>query len=267
MWTRQTFREHLGAHAVIGMVHLATLPGAPLFEGSMQKVVDAAVRDARALQDGGAHAILFENFGDRPFSKAQVDPETVSAMTVAIQAVRSEVDLPFGVNVLRNDARSALGIAAATGALFIRVNVLAAAMVTDQGIIEGQAADLQRQNAALGSRTAVFADHMVKHAVPLAAFDEIQLAKDLRHRALADALIISGRETGQPADRERLAAVRAAVDAPILIGSGLTVENAGHYRTMADGAIVGTAIKKNGDVDAPVERDRVAAIIESFGKS
>ncbi len=264
MWTREQFREKLGIHAVIGMVHLAPLPGAPLFGGSMQRIVDAAVQDAMALAAGGADAVLFENFGDRPFTGAQVDPETVSAMTIAIAAVQREVPLPFGVNILRNDGRSALGIAAATGAVFIRVNVLAAAMVTDQGVVEGRAAELQRRNAALGGKIAVFADHMVKHAVPLAPFDELQLAKDLRHRALADALIVSGRETGQPADPERLAAVRDAVDAPLLIGSGMTVNNAGAYRSMADGAIVGTSIKRNGDVDAPVERDRVAAIVDCF---
>lgn len=264
MWTRNDFTSRLAHRAVIGMVHLAPLPGAPLFGGSMQRVIDDAVRDAVAIRDGGADGIMFENFGDRPFTKGAAAPETVSAMTRAIAECAREVRLPFGVNVLRNDARSALGIAAASGALFIRVNVLAAAMVTDQGVIEGDAATLQRERMRLGGATAVFADHLVKHAVPLAPFDEIQLAKDLRHRALADALVISGFETGGPADLGRLARIRESVDAPLLVGSGLTAGNAADYAAAADGAIVGTSIKKNGDVDAPVERDRVAAVVDRF---
>ena len=264
MWTRNDFEARLGRRAVIGMVHLAPLPGSPLFGGSMGEVIDAAVRDAVAIREGGCDALMFENFGDRPFSKSAAAPETVSGMTRVIAECARETNLPFGVNVLRNDARSALGIAAATGALFIRVNVLAAAMVTDQGIIEGDAAVLQRERSRLGGAIAVFADHLVKHAVPLAAFDELQLAKDLRHRALADALIVSGMETGSAADPDRLASVRNSVDAPLLVGSGLTADNARIYAGIADGAIVGTSIKKNGDVDAPVERDRVAAVVDRF---
>lgn len=264
MWSRGDFSRILGDRAVIGMVHLRPLPGAPLYGGSMAVVIDAAMADARAIAAGGADALMVENFGDRPFRRNAAGAETVSAMTAAIAAIRAEVPLPLGVNVLRNDGRSAMVIAAVTGASFIRVNVLVGAMLTDQGIVEGEADAVARQRAMLGAEVAIFGDYLVKHAVPLAAYDPLQLARDLRFRGLADAIVVSGRETGAAADPERVRFVRDAVDAPVVVGSGLSAENAREYAALADGAIVGSSIKQRGEVDAPVDRDRVAAIVERF---
>src|SRR4051812_44254185 len=173
MLTREDFRRRFGGNAVIGMVHVAALPGAPAYGGSMRAIVDTALRDALALRDGGCDAIAFENFGDRPFFKGSVPAETIAGLTRVISEVVAEVKLPFGVNVLRNDALSAIAIAAATGAAFIRVNVHAGAMLTDQGIIEGRAAESLRLRAAIAPGLLIFADHMVKHAMPLVAIDEV----------------------------------------------------------------------------------------------
>src|SRR5207237_7179180 len=128
----------------------------------------------------------------------------VAAMTRVIGEVTREISIPYGVNVLRNDARAALAIAVATGASFIRINVHVGVMATDQGLIEGEAADTLRHRAAFASGVMIFADHLVKHATPIVPADEIQMAKDLRERGLADAIIISGRETGAAADIRRL---------------------------------------------------------------
>jgi membrane complex biogenesis BtpA family protein len=267
MLIRADFKKRFGDNAVIGMVHVAALPGAPMYGGSMQAIVDAALRDARALRDGGCDAIAFENFGDRPFFKDQVPAETVAALTRVIVEVVAEMAMPFGVNVLRNDAASAIAIAAATGGTFIRVNVHTGAMLTDQGIIEGCAAETLRKRAALAPDVLIFADHMVKHAMPMVAIDEAQAAKDLRHRGLADAVIVSGAETGAEPDRGSFARVREALsDTPILIGSGLTESNAGTFAD-ADGAIVGTSIKIDGRVDAPVDIDRVKRLIAAVKRA
>ena len=262
MLSRTDFAKFLAPRALLGMVHLQPLPGAPLYGGSLDAVIDAALTDARALCDGGVDALVFENFGDKPFHRGRVGAETVAAMTRVIADVTHGVRLPFGVNVLRNDAASALAIAAATGAMFIRVNVHVGAMLTDQGIIEGEAASTLRLRAAIAPRVAIFADHMVKHAVPLGDVDPIQSAKDLRLRGLADAIVISGTETGAAVDAERLRALREVIDAPLLIGSGLTEENAAAYD--ADGAFVGTSIKRNGRVDEAVDRARVERIAAAF---
>ncbi|HEV7425798.1 MAG TPA: BtpA/SgcQ family protein [Thermoanaerobaculia bacterium] len=264
MLARDDFRRRFGSNALIGMVHVAALPGAPLYGGSMQAIADAALRDARALRDGGCDAIAFENFGDRPFFKDHVPAATVAALTRVIVEVVAEVAIPFGVNVLRNDKASAIAIAAATGAAFIRINVHTGAMLTDQGIIEGRAAETLRQRAALAPDVLIFADHMVKHATPLTVIDEIQSAKDLRHRGLADAIIVSGAETGAEPDRDSFARVREVLsDSPILIGSGLTAANADTFAD-AEGAIVGTSIKIDGRVDAPVDPDRVTQLVAAF---
>jgi uncharacterized protein len=242
------------ARPVFGMVHLGPLPGAPLYK-SIDEVLDLALRDARAIAAGGADGFVVENFGDRPFTRGRVEAETIAAMTRVITELSREVRIPFGVNVLRNDVLSALGIAAATGAAFVRVNILTGAMVTDQGIIEGDAYATLRKRAALAPDVLIFADYLVKHATPLGEVS----AKDLRLRGLADALIVTGTETGAAADPSRVAELRELVDAPILIGSGLTAENASRYAD-ADGAIVGTSVKTEGAVDA----NRVAAVVRAF---
>ncbi|HJX37249.1 MAG TPA: BtpA/SgcQ family protein, partial [Anaerolineae bacterium] len=119
---------------VIGMVHLLALPGSPKWAGQMAKVLERAVADARALEGGGADGLMVENFGDVPFRKGRVEAHTVSAMTLAVMAVREAVGIPVGVNVLRNDIRSAIAIASVTDCQFVRANVHTGAMLTDQGI-------------------------------------------------------------------------------------------------------------------------------------
>ena len=254
MLTRSAFTNRFAGRAVFGMIHLRALPGAPLFT-SMADVLELALADARALRDGGCAGFVIENFGDRPFTRARVEAGTIAAMTRVIAEILREVDLPFGVNVLRNDALSALAIAAATGAAFIRVNIHTGAAVTDQGIIEGDAYRTLRKRAALAPDVLIFADHLVKHATPMGEASP----KDLRLRGLADAIIVTGSETGAAADPSRLRELRTLVDAPLLVGSGLTAENA-HQFTDADGAIVGTSIKTNDRVDAA----KVDAVVRAF---
>jgi membrane complex biogenesis protein, BtpA family len=264
MLDRTDFASRFGSRAVFGMVHLRPLPGSPAYNGSFSEVIDAALADAVAIRDGGAQGMVFENFGDRPFRKNTSDPETIAAMTWVIAAVLREVNLPFGVNVLRNDALSALGIAAATRAAFIRVNILTGAMLTDQGIIEGPAADLMRRRVVLGPQIAVFADHMVKHAVPLAQVEPLQSARDLRLRGMADAIIVTGSETGKAAPPRRITELQTALgDTPLIAGSGVTSASASSFSD-ADAIIVGTSLKRGASVAAPVSRGRVEEIVAAF---
>ncbi len=263
--TRSEFISRFGEHAVFGMVHLLPLPGAPAYQGSMTAVLDRALADARAIREGGATGIVVENFGDRPFFKT-VGVETIAAMSRLVSEVARESGLPIGVNVLRNDGLAAVAIAVACGASFIRVNVLTGAMLTDQGIIEGDAASVLRLRDRLGGcGIAVFADYLVKHATPLVDADSAQVAKDLRHRGLADALVVSGKETGGEADPGTLRGLRDLLpDTPLVLGSGLNEANAAHFRDLADAAIVGTSIKLGGDVGAPVDPSRLRAVVAAF---
>ncbi len=241
---------------VIGMVHLAPLPGSPGYRGSMSDVIARAARDADALVAGGVDAVLFENFGDVPFYPDRVPAETIAAMTRAIAEIRPRLGIPFGVNVLRNDARAALGIAAATGAAFVRVNVHTGAMVADQGLLQGTAHETIRERDRFAPRVLVYADCGVKHAAPLAARPLAHEVEDLFERGLADAVVLTGPATGAPLDTDTLAGVRAALPhVPILVGSGVTRENLPGLFPLADGYIVGTTFKSRG----VVARARVAA--------
>jgi membrane complex biogenesis BtpA family protein len=246
------------------MVHLRALPGAPLHE-NMAAVIDAARNDAGLLTSGGVDALLIENYGDVPFHADDVPPETVAALTAAVLAVQQISDLPIGINVLRNDARAALAIALAVGARFIRVNVHTGSMLTDQGWITGRAHETLRTRAALGGSVAVLADVLVKHATPPHGLDVADAARDTWHRGLADALIVTGAATGAAADTDRLAAVRAAVpDALLLVGSGVTADNAATLLAHADGAIVGSAFHRDGRAGAGIDPVRVKTLVDAF---
>lgn len=255
----------LAPKLLIGVVHLRALPGAPRYAGNLPEIIKAAVVDALAYERGGAHAIIIENFGDVPFTKGSVAPETLAALAAAGCAVRAAVKLPIGFNVLRNDARSALALSAACGGSFMRVNVHSGAMLTDQGVIEGDAYHTVRYRAQLCPATEIFADVHVKHAVPLGDWSLEDAARDTLERGLADALIVSGIGTGHAADPEEVARVRRACPAAkLLLGSGVTVANVKEYLRSADGVIVGSSLKKDGRLANPVDTRRVAALLKAL---
>ena len=248
------------------MVHLGPLPGSPRFDGDLDGVLSAALLDAHRLADAGFDAVLVENFGDAPFFADDVPKVTVSAMTRAVTAVAEAVDLPVGVNVLRNDALAALAVAAATGAAFIRVNVLSGSMATDQGTITGRAADVARLRAAICPDVDVLADVFVKHAAPPPGVTIEQAARDLVERGGAEAVVVSGAGTGHPVDDSRLAAVRKAVpDARLYAGSGVDAMTVADLLAVCDGVIVGTAIKEGGITTAPVDPEAARALVEAAG--
>lgn len=246
---------------MVGVVHLPPLPGSPRWDGDFGRVVEHAVRDAIAYDRGGADAVIVENFGDVPFTKDAVPPETVAAMAAAGRAVRAAVALPLGFNVLRNDARAALALCAACDGSFIRVNVHCGAMVTDQGVIEGRAFETLRLRRQLAPDAQIFADVHVKHAAPLALLPIEIAARDTLERGLADALIVSGTGTGTTTDPRDVERVRAACpQARILIGSGITAASVADYLRVADGVIVGSSLKRNGTLHDRVDARRVAAL-------
>jgi len=248
---------------IIGMVHLPPLPGSPRWDGSMARIVELALADARALVEGGVDALLVENFGDAPFTPGRVEPATVAAMSVLTAEIRRAFPRPpLGVNVLKNDARAALAVAAAVGAAFIRVNVHAGAVLADQGIVHSDAYNTLRDRRLLGIDVKIFADVGGKHAVPLAPTDIELTARDLVHRGLADALVVSGAATGHVTPLSDVKRVRSAVaDVPLLIGSGVTAESAAELLSVADGLIVGTSVKQHGDVRLAVDRARVERLV------
>ena len=259
-------RELFGSGKVlIGVVHLLPLPGSPRWNGNLKSVLNRARMEANILQDGGAHGIIVENFGDAPFRTGRVEPETVAAMTLAVEHVRNGASVPVGINMLRNDAVSALAVAVATGCEFIRVNVHYGVMATDEGIVEGEAHETTRRRRSLNTDVQILADVLVKHAAPMGQTDIGLVAQETSRRALADGLIVSGPATGQPTNSFDVSVVRRAVpDGFVLVGSGLNESNVHRILEHADGAIVGTSLKKEGVVTKPVDPDRVRRLADIF---
>jgi uncharacterized protein len=247
---------------VIGMVHLLPLPGSPRAR-ALREIRDAALADARTLARGGVDAVLIENYGDVPFTGGTVEPQVIAVMSVLASEVRAAAALPVGINVLRNDAHSAVAVALASGASFIRVNVHVGAAETDQGHIDGKAHDTLRFRKAMGAEIAIFADVFVKHARPSDGMDLRLAAQDTAYRGLADALLVTGSATGWAADVERLRTVKRAVpDRPVLVASGVTPENIGEYAE-ADGFIIGSALERGGRAGNRVELKRVQAVVRA----
>ena len=259
------------ATPVIGMVHLGPLPGAPKAAAdgaaAMQSVLDRAVEDVRALERGGVDGVLIENFGDAPFYPDDVPKHTVAATTRAAAAVADATTLPIGINVLRNDAEAAVSVAAAVDAAFVRVNVHTGARVTDQGIVEGRAHETLRLRERLGVDVGIFADTDVKHSAPLTPEGySAESFADATERGLADAVVASGSGTGAAIDRAALEAVvdereRHGLETPVFVGSGVRPETIGDLLALADGVIVGTALKAAGETTAPVDEERVATLV------
>ena len=259
---KQIFRA---SKPVIGMVHCWPLPGAPGYTGyGMQTIIDNALRDAHALAEGGCDGIIVENMWDIPFRAGpNIQPESIAAQAVVAAAVKREIALPMGINLVHNGGVSLLGIAIASGAEFIRVCMFAGAGVWDAGEWdEGCAADLMRRRKELhAEHIKLFADVDKKHSV---RFPGIDLATHIEWTRFfgADALIVSGRMTGDAPDLGKVREAKAmAGDRPVLIGSGGDERNIGAFMEVIDGVIVGSSIKIDGRCENPVELERVRRFV------
>ena len=249
---------------IIACVHLMPLPGSPCYSGKMAEIYDTALSEVEIFKRYAIDGLIVENFRDMPFYPNKLPAETIAAMAAVTREIVNVVQIPVGVNALRNDARAALAIASATEADFIRVNVHMDAVVSDQGIIEGAAHETLRLRANLKSDVLIFADVGVKHSVPLGNRGLAPKTRDLTERGLADAIIVSGEATGSETQTEDIDIVRQNTNLPILIGSGMTPENLGKVYSKVEGLIVGSTFKKDGKADNLVEEARVKNFTDSL---
>lgn len=236
---RVPMSELLRSRPLIGMIHLPPLPGSPRHDASLDDIVDVAIEEAGILEAAGMDGLIVENVGDTPFFRESVPAITVAAMAVIVREVRQRTPLAVGVNLLRNACLEAMSLASVVGADFIRCNVVIGAYVTDQGLIQGCAAELARLRQTLDHDIAVLGDVHVKHAAPLFDVPIEDAAADLAERAGVDAVIVSGARSPDPPSFERVALVHEAVDIPVLIGSGVSLANVGDYYAASDGVLIG----------------------------
>jgi membrane complex biogenesis BtpA family protein len=260
------FRQVFGApRALIGMIHVGALPGAPAAHHAIEKLVHEALAEARTYRDAGFTAIAIENMHDRPYLKSAVGPEIVAAMTAMGREIKREVALPLGVQVLAGANREAIAVAHACGAEFVRVEGFVFAHVADEGLIEASAGELLRYRRTIGAeRVKVFADIKKKHAAHALTAD-VSLAETAKAAefCLADGVIVTGAATGEPASEADVRDVAAAVKTPVLVGSGLTPANLSRY-AKAHGFIVGSSVKAGGVWSNPLDRTAVEAMAKAF---
>lgn len=258
----------------IGVIHLPPLPGSPGSAGekpaeTLKRVSQWAVKESLIIQKHGFDGIIIENFGDAPFYKNRVPPETIASMAMIASHVRSECRLPIGINVLRNDAFAALAIASVSGAQFIRVNVLSGVAATDQGLIEGEAASLIREKIRLNADSIkIMADVHVKHARSLSSTHLAIAIEETAGRGGADAVIISGDTTGRapqvPLIKEALLAGEES-HVPVYLGSGAKPELLSHFPKELR-IIVGSTLRKGGRAGAPLDERRIQEFMRAFQK-
>jgi membrane complex biogenesis BtpA family protein len=249
---------------VIGMVHFKALPGTPLYDAvdGIEGIVSGARGDLRALQGARVDAVMFGNENDRPY-ELKVDPASTAAMACAIGRLREEIVVPFGVDVLW-DAHSTIALAAATGASFAR-EILTGVYGSDMGVWEGKAASVLRYRRLLGRDDLVVLYNVsAEFASPLDSRSVTERARSAVFSSLADAILVSGPMTGEPVPFEHLHATKRALpDVPVLANTGVRLENVAETLSVADGCIVGTALKIDGVTWNPVDPARAERFMDA----
>lgn len=254
---------------IIGTLHLMPLPGAPYYKGqSMDELLTYTLDEVKDLIEAGVDGLIVENHGDIPFVKPEeIGYETVSAMTyigAEVHKYASAHEVPIGVNCLANGGIPALAIAKAIGAKFVRINQFVNAYVANEGIVEGLAGKILRYRSNIKAEDiAIFADVHVKHGSHSIVADRSisEQAKDVLFFC-GDVLICTGSRTGDAPDEKEIRNIKITPDTPVIIGSGLTYENAGYLLAIADGAIVASDFKDGGVWYHKVSRERTMRLMD-----
>jgi len=249
--------------AVIAMAHIGALPGTPLYDakGGMAKLVDGVLADIEKLQAGGVDAIMFGNENDRPYVFT-APAEGIAAMTAVVQAVKPALKVPFGVNYLW-DPSASVAIGAATGAKFVR-EIFTGLFASDMGLWQPDCAAASRLRHNLGrddlkllfNINAEFAHSLDARPIELRA-------KSAVFSSLADAILVSGPLTGQPAEQAHLRTVCETVkDVPVFANTGVNVDNVRDVLSLASGVVIGTHFKVDGNTWNAVDGDRVKRFMD-----
>ena len=247
------------AKPVIGMVHLGATPGAPLYdaERGIGGILENARSDLAALQKAGFDAVMFGNENDRPY-EFEVNCASTATMAYVIGQLRAEISVPFGVNVLW-DPMSTIALAAATGAGFAR-EIFTGTYASDMGSWTPDAGAAMRYRNSLGRQdlamlynvSAEFADSLDRRSLA-------DRARSAVFSSIPDAVLVSGQITGEAAAMTDLESVKAVLpDTPVLANTGVKHTTISDVMAIADGCVVGSALKVDGDTWNAVDPDRAS---------
>lgn len=247
---------------IIGVIHLPPLPGSPRFSGSLDSIVERAVKEAKTYEECGVDGVIVENFWDAPFNIRVKNVETITSMTIIVKSVVDEVSIPVGASMLRNSGVEALAVAYACKAKFIRVNALCQVIVAPEGILYPIAREVMELKFKLKCDVKVYADINVKHGKPLVERDIVEVAKECFTRCMADAIIVTGTVTGGEVNLQDLKRLKdSKVNGPIIVGSGVKAENIHKFWNLADGFIVGTYFRVNGDLSKGLDKGKISRLM------
>ncbi|KKK38919.1 photosystem I assembly BtpA [Mesobacillus campisalis] len=250
--------------AVIGMVHLLPLPGTPMFAGDVQAIYDQALLDAKTLEEGGVHALMIENFGDMPYKKT-IEIEQVAALAAVSAVVKQQTDLQIGIDAAFCDYKAAISIAQAVQADFVRLAVFVDTVESFNGIMEPCAGEALAYRKAIGANhVGILADVQVKHAHMLVPSVPIEESAKVAVSCMADGIIVTGTHTGGETPLDSIKRVKAVVDCPVIIGSGVSAKNIKEQLSIADGAIVGSSLKSTSDPASPIDLEKVKSLVENI---
>ncbi len=253
------------AKPVVGMIHVGALPGTPHHRQSVRELVETARNEARLYREAGINCLMLENMHDVPYTRGSVGPEIVAAMTMAAQAVRAEVNLPIGLQLLAAADIEAMAVAHAAELDFIRTECFAFAHVADEGIMESNAARLLRFRRAIDATAVqVWADIKKKHSshawtADLSLGDAAEAAEFMG----AETIIVTGTSTGRPPAPADVEGARNRCQVPVYVGSGVTVDNLADFLAVADGVIVGSYFKQDGLWSNGVDPERARAFMSA----
>lgn len=249
---------------VIAMIHVGALPGTPGYGGSVKNIIETVRSEAAMYKKAGVDAIAIENMHDIPYLKNHVGPEITSVMSICGFEAKSVSSLPCGIQILAGANREAMASAHAAGLDFIRAEGFVFAHVADEGIIESSAGDILRYRKMIGAENIlVFTDIKKKHSSHSITADTT--IGETAHAAeffLSDGLIVTGVATGAEASIDEINAVKKSVRIPVMVGSGVTLENVDEYLESADAMIIGSYFKKAGKWENTVDLDRTKKFME-----
>ncbi len=261
------FNELLKSHKlVIGMIHLDALPGTPKYKGNVREIIKKALDEAEIYSEAGVDSVMIENMHDVPYLKKYAGPETVSLMSIIGYEIKNKTNMPAGIQILAGANKEAIAAAHAAGLDFVRVEGFVFAHTADEGIMESDAGELLRYRKMIGAENiSVLTDIKKKHSSHTITSDVniIETAKAAEF-FLSDGIIITGKSTSEETDLSELKAVKPEINIPVLIGSGITLENIEKYYHSADGFIVGSYFKKDGYWKNGVDKERVAKFMDKI---
>lgn len=260
-------RMEQGKKCLIGMIHCLPLPGTENYGGSVEEIYEKALTDAQALEKVGFDAVIVENTCDLPFAR-RLERQQIAVLAGVGRSVVQALRIPVGVNASFSDTGAALAIAYAAGAQFVRSPVFVDSVhVTGLGLVEPSVGDIQRMRRLLrADDIAVFADVQVKHSHLANPEVQIEESAQIAQECGANALIVTGVSTGKETPIETVRRTKSATSLPVLIGSGFSAANAKEQLAVADGAIVGSALKLGGVITAPVDEALCRRMLDAIAK-